>query len=140
MADSSYACYALLNACMITFLRLDARLFNTPPPQPTGKRGRKPKVGARQPTLLAHRQAHIKEGTQNRSSELFTGLLAQKVTNDLLPTNLWEHLEDQQVGVITLILSPPTLHKIGVLFLPEQPSWKDFIKERLPVNWILNFK
>lgn len=36
---------------MITPLRLDARLFDTPPPQPAGKRGPKPKIGNRQPTL-----------------------------------------------------------------------------------------
>jgi hypothetical protein len=56
VADSSYACYALLDAvrhrvCMITPLRLDARLFEWPPPQPAGKRGPKPKIGQRQPTL-----------------------------------------------------------------------------------------
>jgi len=36
---------------MITPLRLDARLFDEPPPQPAGKRGRKPKIGTRQLTL-----------------------------------------------------------------------------------------
>ena len=56
VADSSYACYALLDAvrssvAMIVPLRLDARLFDEPPPQPAGKRGRKPKIGARQATL-----------------------------------------------------------------------------------------
>lgn len=44
VADSSYASYGLLDAvrhhvCMITPLRLDARLFDSPPPQPDGKRG-----------------------------------------------------------------------------------------------------
>jgi len=34
-------------------LRLDARLFDPPGPQPGGKRGRKPRVGKRQPTLRA---------------------------------------------------------------------------------------
>ena len=56
VADSSYACYTLLDAvrahaCMVTPLRLDARLFDEPPPQPAGKRGPKPKIGSRQPTL-----------------------------------------------------------------------------------------
>ena len=56
VADGSYACYTLLDAvrahvCMITPLRLDARLFDEPPSQPAGKRGRKPKIGPRQPTL-----------------------------------------------------------------------------------------
>ncbi len=57
VADSSYCCYELLDAvrtkvCMITRLRLDARLFDFPPPRPKGKPGRKPIVGLRQPTLL----------------------------------------------------------------------------------------
>ena len=56
VADSSYACYTLLDAVrthvsMITPLRLDARLFDWPPPQPTSKRGPKPRIGNRQPTL-----------------------------------------------------------------------------------------
>ncbi len=56
VADSSYACYSLLDAvrnhvCMITPLRLDARRFDWPPPQPAGRRGPKPKIGKRQPTL-----------------------------------------------------------------------------------------
>ena len=55
-AASSYARYALLGAvrssvCTIAPLRLDARLFDEPPPQPAGKREHKPKVGARQSTL-----------------------------------------------------------------------------------------
>lgn len=57
VADSSYCCYDLLDAvrskvCMITRLRLDARLFDFPPPRPKGQRGRNRIVGARQPTLL----------------------------------------------------------------------------------------
>lgn len=56
VADSSYCCYELLDAvrskvCMITRLRLDARLFDFPPPRPKGKPGRPRIVGARQPTL-----------------------------------------------------------------------------------------
>ena len=55
-ADSSYCCYELLDAvrlevCMITRLRLDARLFDFPPAPAKGKRGPKPKVGSKQPTL-----------------------------------------------------------------------------------------
>jgi len=57
VADSSYCTYKLLDAvrskvCMITRLRLDARLFDFPPPREKGKRGRNPIVGVRQETLL----------------------------------------------------------------------------------------
>lgn len=57
VADSSYATYELLNLAptcgveMIVRMRLDARLFHFPKPQPSNKRGRKPKVGKRQLTL-----------------------------------------------------------------------------------------
>lgn len=55
-ADSTYCTYGLLDAirlhaCMITRLRLDARLFDFPPPRPKGKRGPDQKVGKRQPKL-----------------------------------------------------------------------------------------
>ena len=56
LGDSSYTCYELLKAvrhevCMITRLRLDARLFDFPAPRPKGKPGPNQKVGRRQPTL-----------------------------------------------------------------------------------------
>lgn len=56
VGDASYSCYNLLDAvrshvCMISRLRLDARLFDFPPPRPKGKLGPIQKVGKRQPTL-----------------------------------------------------------------------------------------
>lgn len=56
VADASYACYRLLDTLpqgisMITRLRLDARLFDFPPPRPKGKRGPNQIVGDRQTTL-----------------------------------------------------------------------------------------
>ena len=64
VADASYACYKLLDGLpdkvdMITRLRLDARLFDFPPPRPKGKRGPNRIIGQRQPTLkqrLTHRK------------------------------------------------------------------------------------
>ena len=58
VADASYSCYNLLDAvrphaCMISRLRLDARLFDFPPPRPKGKPGPNRKVGQRQPSLKA---------------------------------------------------------------------------------------
>jgi len=57
VADSSYAAIELLAAVcrhvtVITRLRLDARLFDPPPPRPPGTKGRPRVSGARQPTLL----------------------------------------------------------------------------------------
>jgi hypothetical protein len=57
VADSSFAAIALLSAvcervCMITRLRLDARLFEPPPPRRRGTMGRPRIIGERLPTLL----------------------------------------------------------------------------------------
>ena len=57
VADSSYAAIELLAAVrrhltVITRLRLNARLFDPPPPRQPGTKGRPRVSGARQPTLL----------------------------------------------------------------------------------------
>jgi len=59
VADSSYAAIELLAAVrrqltVITRLRLDARLFDLPPPRLPTTKGRPRVSGARQPTLLQH--------------------------------------------------------------------------------------
>ena len=56
VADASYACYKLLDGLpdqvnMITRLRMDARLFDFPPPRPKGKRGPNRIIGKRQLTF-----------------------------------------------------------------------------------------
>ena len=59
VTDGGFAAVALVQHCqrkhiqvtLVSRLRLDARLFEPPQPQPQGKRGPKPKKGARQPTL-----------------------------------------------------------------------------------------
>jgi len=44
-------CCAGQDVALVTRLRLDASLYHPPPPQPAGKRGRKPRKGARQRSL-----------------------------------------------------------------------------------------
>jgi hypothetical protein len=56
VTDSSFAAIQFLKAvsrwvCMISRLRLDARLFDPPPPRKRGTKGRPRVVGKRQPTL-----------------------------------------------------------------------------------------
>jgi len=59
VGDGSYAAIALVQRCqrlkksvqLVSRLRLDARLFDFPGPQPKSKRGPKPQKGARQPKL-----------------------------------------------------------------------------------------
>ncbi len=61
VGDGSYAAMTLVQYCqrrkqpvkLVSRLRLDARLFDFPGPQPKGKRGPKPKKGARQPKLAS---------------------------------------------------------------------------------------
>jgi hypothetical protein len=61
VGDGSYAAVTLVQYCqrrkqpvkLVSRLRLDARLFDFPGPQPKGKRGPKPKKGARQPKLAS---------------------------------------------------------------------------------------
>ena len=57
VADASYAAIELLDAVrrhltLISRLRLDARLFDPPPPRQPGTKGRPRVAGARQPTLI----------------------------------------------------------------------------------------
>lgn len=60
VGDGSYAAVALVQRCqrlkkrvkLVSRLRLDARLFDFPPPQPKSKRGPKPKKGTRQVQLV----------------------------------------------------------------------------------------
>ncbi len=113
VADSSYACYALLDAVrnavtMITPLRLDARLFDEPPPQPTGKRGRKPKIGPRQLTLA---QRLIDPTTQWQ-----TILIPQwygksdQVMQIATGTALWYKSNDPLVPLRWVLIKDPTGH------------------------------
>jgi len=61
VGDGSYAAVTLVQYCqrrkqpvkLVSRLRLDARLFDFSGPQPQGKRGPKPKKGARQPKLAS---------------------------------------------------------------------------------------
>ena len=61
VGDGSYAAATLVQYCqrrkqpvkLVSRLRLDARLFDFPGPQPKSKRGPKPKKGARQPKLAS---------------------------------------------------------------------------------------
>lgn len=111
VADSSYACYGLLDAvrahvCMITPLRLDARLFDEPPPQPVGKRGRKPKIGTRQPTL---KQRLVDSATQWKTLviPLWYGK-SNQVMQIATGTALWYKSNDPLVPLRWVLIKDPT--------------------------------
>ncbi len=109
VADSSYACYALLDAvrssvAMIVPLRLDARLFDEPPPQPAGKRGPKPKIGPRQPTLQQRLSDSTTQwqtivipqwyGKNNQVMQIATGTALWYKSNDPLVPLRWVLVKD----------------------------------------------
>jgi DDE superfamily endonuclease len=94
VADSSYAVIDLLNAvrrriCMITRLRLDARLFDPPVQRRPGTVGRPPVIGQRQPTL-AERLANPK--TRWRALKV-TGWYGrgERMVEIVSGTALWHH-------------------------------------------------
>ncbi len=119
VADGSYACYALLDAvrssvCMITPLRLDARLFDEPPPQPVGKRGRKPKIGPRQITLqqrLVDRTTQWQTvvipqwyGKSNQVMQVATGTALWYKSNDPLVPLRWVLIKDSAGRIASVAL------------------------------------
>jgi DDE superfamily endonuclease len=94
VADSSYAVIDLLNAvrrriCMITRLRLDARLFDPPVQRRPRTVGRPPVIGQRQPTL-AERLANPK--TRWRALKV-TGWYGrgERMVEIVSGTALWHH-------------------------------------------------
>jgi len=71
VADSSYAAIELLAAVrrqvtVITRLRLNARLFDPPPPRLPGTKGRPRVSGARQPALLQRPADPYQPGSASR--------------------------------------------------------------------------
>ncbi len=119
VADSSYACYALLDAvrahvCMITPLRLDARLFDEPPPQPQGKRGRKPKIGDRQLTLQQRLSAPTTRwqtivipqwyGKGKQVMQVATGTALWYKSNDPLVPLRWVLIKDPSARIAPVAL------------------------------------
>lgn len=119
VADSSYASYRLLDAvrhhvCMITPLRLDARLFNAPSPQPAGKRGPKPKIGKRQPTLkqrieddTIHWQTIVIPqwyGQSSKVMQIATGTALWYKSNDPLVPLRWVLVKDAEGKIAPVAL------------------------------------
>ncbi len=109
VADSSYAAIELLavvrrHVAVITRLRLDARLFDPPPPRLPGTKGRPRVSGARQPTLL-QRLADPKTGWQRVT---ITGWYGQgeRRLDVLSGTALWYH-PGKQVPIRWVLVRDP---------------------------------
>lgn len=98
-----HACRALPTTRLVTRLRLDAALYDPPTPPPPGKRGPKPKKGARQPNPKARLtdpatdwrpETVAWDGGQTLALDLATGTaLWRRVGSDPLPLR-WVLLRD----------------------------------------------
>ena len=94
VADSSYAAIDLLNAvrrrvCMVTRLRLDARLFDPPPPRRPGTIGR-PRVVGRRQLGLAERLASRRTRWRRLQVAGWYGR-GERVVEIVSATALWHH-------------------------------------------------
>ncbi len=109
VADSSYAAIELLAAVrrhvtVITRLRLDARLFDPPPPRLPGTKGRPRVSGARQPTLL-QRLADPKTAWQRVTVTGWYGQTERRL-DVVSGTALWYH-PGKQVPVRWVLVRDP---------------------------------
>jgi hypothetical protein len=99
---------------MITPLRLDARLFDTPPPQPAGKRGPKPKIGERQPTLKQRVEDDAIQwstiiipqwyGQSNKTMQIATGTALWYKSSDPLVPLRWVLVKDTEGKIAPVAL------------------------------------
>jgi DDE superfamily endonuclease len=94
VADSSFAAIDLLNAvrpriCMVTRLRLDARLFNPPPPRRPGAVGRPASIGRRHPTLATRVHARNTRWRRLRVTGWYGR--AERVVEIVSGKAIWHH-------------------------------------------------
>jgi hypothetical protein len=112
VGDGTYAAVPLVQRCqrfqqpvkLVSRLRLDARLFDPPGPQPKSKRGPKPKKGLRQPTLAAR----LSDPTTNWSEMTVTWYgSVQKTLEFITGTSLWHRQGYDPVPVRWVLVRDP---------------------------------
>jgi hypothetical protein len=94
VADSSFAVIDLLNAvrtriCMVTRLRLDARLFDPPRPRRRGAVGRPPTIGRRQPSLARRLAARDTRWRRVRVTGWYGR--TERIVEIVSGTAIWHH-------------------------------------------------
>jgi DDE superfamily endonuclease len=94
VADSSFAVIDLLNAvrtriCMVTRLRLDARLFDPPGPRRRGAVGRPPTIGRRQPSLTRRLAARDTRWRRVRVTGWYGR--TERIVEIVSGTAIWHH-------------------------------------------------
>lgn len=110
--DGSYAAVTLVQYCqrrkqpvkLVSRLRLDARLFDFPSPRPKGKRGPKPKKGARQPKL-ASRLTDPKTRWQTLKIPWYGG--EEKVIETVTGKSLWHRRGMDPVPIRWVLIRCP---------------------------------
>jgi hypothetical protein len=112
VADSSFAALELLDkvktvpcASLITRLRLDAALYDPPPPRPEGTRGRPRLKGKRRPTLEAVLAEEQTAWTTVRVAQWYgKGPREVEVTTD---TAVWYHAGKPPVAIRWVLIRDP---------------------------------
>jgi hypothetical protein len=110
VADSSFSVIDLLNAvrpriCVVTRLRLDARLFDPPPPRRRGAVGRPPTIGRRQPTLAKRVHARTTRWRRMRVSGWYGR--TERVVEIVSSTAIWHH-PGRRVPIRYVLVRDPT--------------------------------
>jgi hypothetical protein len=112
VGDGTYAAVPLIQRCqrlqqpvtLVSRLRLDARLFDPPGPQPKSKRGPKPKKGTRQPPLAA-RLTDPTTDWQEITVTWYGGV--QKTLEFITGTSLWHRQGYDPVPIRWVLLRCP---------------------------------
>jgi hypothetical protein len=99
-----HTCHVLPAVQLVTRLRLDAALYDPPTPPPPGKRGRKPKKGARQPNLKT-RLADPATAWQTATVPWYGG--REKVLEIATGTALWHRVGNDPLPIRWVLLRDP---------------------------------
>jgi DDE superfamily endonuclease len=113
VADSNYACLALLAACqrlrqpitLITRLRLDAALYEPAGPRPAGKRGRSRIKGKRLPTLATVLHDPHTRWRRVRVSHWYRQ--AEREVEIVSETGVWYHPGEPVVPIRWILVRDP---------------------------------
>jgi len=139
VGDGAYASVVLAHSCIannvsqISRMRLDARLFDFPEPQPKGKRGRKPKKGKRLPKL-SELSKDPKQAWQDVEVAWYGGI--RKVVSLLSGVCLW-HTNGQDPVCIrwVLVVDPEGKDKAEAFFSTDINLSPGRIVEIFVLRW-----
>jgi len=139
VGDGAYASVALAHACrarratLVSRLRLDARLFGFPETPPPGKRGRKPKKGARLPSLRERLEG---PGQPWRETEVAWYEGVRKPVRLLSGTSLWHTPGQEPVRLRwVLVVDPAGEERPQAFFATDDGLAPGRIVELFVLRW-----